>query len=660
MTNLIGHSIGRYHILEKLGEGGMAVVYKAYDTHLERDVAIKLIRRNAFSPDVLDRVLKRFDREAKSLAKLTHPNIVSIIDYGEFEDSPYLVMPYLQGGTLKQYLGKPMVWLKAIELLIPIGDALGYAHLKGIIHRDVKPGNILITEGGLPMLTDFGIARLLENEDTQTLTGTGVGVGTPEYMSPEQGLGREVDGRTDIYSLGVVLYELVTGRKPYTADTPMAVVLKQSTEPLPRPTDFVKDLPESIEKLLIKALAKNPDDRYQDMAGFTAALTNLHREIGSSAARPVKQVIEPATLDSTDNFATVDQMAPQVITPKADSAPAATVVTAAPGTRSNTVPIVIVGITVVAWFVIAISSGWFTPRSRKVGTEAPVVTETPVSTELTVATEAPVMTEAPMYASQAPTLGSTQVSPKDGMTMMFVPAGEFPMGSPDGIGYDNEHPQHPVYLDAYWIDQTEVTNAMYEMCVDDGKCTDPYSEESSTRPSYFRNSTYRDYPVINVDWFQAKAYCKWVGRELPTEAQWEKAARGTDGRTYPWGNNSPNGNLVNLADSNTSFDWRDDTIDDGYADTAPVGTYPAGKSPSGALDMAGNVWEWVADWSGDYPSGLVTNPKGPTGGEFRGLRGGSWGVNADFIRSARRDRLDPDFAYDLIGFRCSLSVSETP
>jgi basic membrane protein A len=254
----------------------MAIVYKAYDTRLEREVAIKLIRRNAFSPDVLERVLKRFDREAKSLAKLTHPNIVSIIDYGDYEGSPYLVMPYLQGGTLKEMLGQPMPYQKAAALLAPIADALGYAHQKGIVHRDVKPGNILVTEGGLPMLTDFGIARLLENEETQTLTGTGVGVGTPEYMSPEQGLGREVDGRTDIYSLGVVLYEIVTGRKPYSADTPMAVVLKQSTEPLPRPSAFVHDLPEKVEKLLFKALAKRPEDRYQSMGEFDIALCGLN------------------------------------------------------------------------------------------------------------------------------------------------------------------------------------------------------------------------------------------------------------------------------------------------------------------------------------------------------------------------------------------------
>jgi serine/threonine protein kinase len=291
MPDLSGISIDRYHIIEPLGQGGMANVYKAYDTRLERNVAIKFIRRDAFSPDVLDMVLKRFDREAKSLAKLTHPNIVGIIDYGEYEGSPYLVMPYLQGGTLKQYLGTPMSIEKAASLLEPVADALAFAHQKGIVHRDVKPANILITEGGKPMLTDFGIARLLESGDGATLTGTGMGVGTPEYMSPEQAMGREVDGRTDIYSLGIVLFELVTGRKPYTADTPMAVVLKQTTEPLPRPSSIVPGITDTVEQILYKSLAKDPKDRYQSMTEFSEALSKFSKWEAQLPTQPAMPVV---------------------------------------------------------------------------------------------------------------------------------------------------------------------------------------------------------------------------------------------------------------------------------------------------------------------------------------------------------------------------------
>ncbi len=248
MQNLRGQTIDRYHILEQIGEGGMAVVYKAYDTRLEREVAIKIIRKEAFPPEALDRIFKRFEREAKALARLAHPNIVKVHDYGEYEGSPYLVMEYQPGGTLKSMLGKPHPWNVVSKLMIPVANAFGYAHDKGILHRDVKPSNILITENSEPMLTDFGIAKLLEMSDGQTLTGTGLGVGTPEYMAPEQGLGKEVDARADVYSLGVVLYELVTGRKPYTADTPMAVIIKHMTDPLPRPGEVLHGISEDTGK----------------------------------------------------------------------------------------------------------------------------------------------------------------------------------------------------------------------------------------------------------------------------------------------------------------------------------------------------------------------------------------------------------------------------
>jgi serine/threonine protein kinase len=275
LTNLIGKSLGRYHILEQLGEGGMAIVYKAFDTRLEREVAIKVVRRKAFPEEKIERILKRFEREAKALAKLNHTNIVPIIDSGEEEGTPYLVMGYIPGGTLKEHLrGKPLTWEEAAQLLAPIARALAYSHKQGIVHRDIKPSNILITEENELMLTDFGIARVLQSKETLDLTGTGMGVGTPEYMAPEQGLGNKVDHRADIYALGIVLYEMITGRKPFQADTPMAVVIKQINDPLPRPTQFTPDLPKEVEQILLKALAKDPENRYQRMVDFANALTN--------------------------------------------------------------------------------------------------------------------------------------------------------------------------------------------------------------------------------------------------------------------------------------------------------------------------------------------------------------------------------------------------
>ena len=267
MTDLSGQYLGRYYLAERLGEGGMAVVYKAHDTRLERDVAIKIIRSGAFPADALGEVLKRFEREAKALAKLSHPNIVKVHDYGEHEGSPYLVMEYMPGGTLRKILGKPIPWQIALRLLLPVARGVEYAHQRGIVHRDIKPANILITESGDPMLSDFGIAKLFEADQTTNLTGTGMAVGTPEYMAPEQWDGKP-NPQSDLYSLGIVLYEMVTGRKPYIADTPMSLLIKQATEPLPSPHQFVADLPEALEALLIKSLARDPRDRFANMQAF--------------------------------------------------------------------------------------------------------------------------------------------------------------------------------------------------------------------------------------------------------------------------------------------------------------------------------------------------------------------------------------------------------
>jgi serine/threonine protein kinase len=274
MASLIGQSLGRYHILEQLGEGGMATVYKARDTTLERDVAFKIIRADIFGPAILEILLERFKREARALAKLSHPNVVPILDFGEYAGAPYLIMPYISGGTLKQALGKPIRYQDAIRFLVPIAYALHYAHQEGIVHRDVKPSNILMTRSGNPMLSDFGIAKLLDVDETRELTGTGVGIGTPEYMAPEQGMGR-ADERSDIYALGIVFYEMITGRIPFRADTPMAILLKKNQEPLPRPKKLIPSLPDAVENALIKALVRDPLQRYADMYSFAKALENL-------------------------------------------------------------------------------------------------------------------------------------------------------------------------------------------------------------------------------------------------------------------------------------------------------------------------------------------------------------------------------------------------
>jgi formylglycine-generating enzyme required for sulfatase activity len=235
--------------------------------------------------------------------------------------------------------------------------------------------------------------------------------------------------------------------------------------------------------------------------------------------------------------------------------------------------------------------------------------------------------------------------------MVSIPAGEFTMGSND---YSNEKPPHAVYLDAFQIDKYEVTNALYKRCVDAGKCWRPSETKSNTRSSYYSNAQYDNYPVIYVSWNDANTFCAWAGKRLPTEAEWEKAARGTDQRTYPWGN-TWDGTRVNFCDKNCTLSHADKSVDDGYADTAPVGNYPNGASPHGALDMVGNVWEWVADWydSNYYSNSPRNNPKGPSSGQSRVLRGGSWNLIQSSVRAAIRYNLTPDNRDYYIGFRCA-------
>ena len=276
MENLIGQSLGRYHIVEQLGQGGMASVFKAYDTSLERHVAVKIIRTDVVGGSE-NEFLLRFRREAKALAQLDHPFILKVLDFGEQDGIPYLVMPFVSGGTLKEMVGKPIPYRQAAAFSASVAQALEYAHSQRIIHRDVKPANILISQSGAPLLSDFGIAKILASNESTQLTATGVGIGTPDYMAPEQWAG-EADPRTDIYSLGVIFYEMVTGRRPFTADTPAAVLVKHLRDPLPRPKSINPSLPDSVELVLFMALDKEPGNRFESMAAFASALEKLARE----------------------------------------------------------------------------------------------------------------------------------------------------------------------------------------------------------------------------------------------------------------------------------------------------------------------------------------------------------------------------------------------
>lgn len=266
------------------------------------------------------------------------------------------------------------------------------------------------------------------------------------------------------------------------------------------------------------------------------------------------------------------------------------------------------------------------------------VPPTPAATDTPAATATPTATATPAIPA-----GSTETSPVDGMIQVYVPGGSFVMGS--DTGRSDEQPAHTVTLSAYWIDQTEVTNAMYALCVEAGQCEVPYHSASMTHRSYYGNATYDNYPVVWIQWEKADAYCAWAGRRLPTEAEWEYAARGDDGRTYPWGNETYTCSLANHRGC--------------VGDTVAVGSYPDGASPFGVLDMAGNVEEWVSDWYGSYPSGTVVDPQGPTSGEENIIRGGSFLIIVEYLQAHYRQGSYgiTGYAYSTSGFRCARSAT---
>jgi len=301
-----------------------------------------------------------------------------------------------------------------------------------------------------------------------------------------------------------------------------------------------------------------------------------------------------------------------------------------------------------------------TPTVEPTATFTPEPTPEPTETVIPTATATPTLAETP-----TPEAGATRISDIDQMIQIFVPAGEFIMGSDDieaqtiegnGRAYP-EIPVNTVYVNDYWIDKYEVTNQQYALCVAAGVCDPPYLSKSETRPSYYDNPEYANYPVIYINWYMSKTYCEWTGRRLPTEAEWEKAARGTDGRKYTWGDDKPTGELANFCDTNCPRTIANHNFDDGYADTAPVGSYPAGASPYGVMDMAGNVWEWTNTIINPYPYDPDDGRENPDPNLWveRVWRGGPWSNGYWWVRVTVRYRSVPSYWYVNLGFRCASS-----
>ncbi len=287
MNNWSGQTIGAYQIADEIGKGGMALVYRAYQPQLERWVAIKILQATEAGGQ---HFLSRFRREARAIAALRHPNILTIHDYGEERGIAYIVMEYVPGGTLKALLtGQPMEWPDAASLVIPIGRALAYAHSQGIVHRDVKPANVLMARPDWPLLADFGLVKLVGRQ--RGITRPGVTIGTPAYFSPEQASGGDVDHRTDIYGLGIMLYELLSGRLPFEADSPIEMMLRRLREPPTPPRRLNPHISPRLEAIILRALSRDPAARHPTMETLVNTLSQLPGAMGRSLEPPPQAAV---------------------------------------------------------------------------------------------------------------------------------------------------------------------------------------------------------------------------------------------------------------------------------------------------------------------------------------------------------------------------------
>jgi serine/threonine protein kinase len=736
----------RYTIVEEIARGGMGIVYKAHDQQLDMVIAIKVLPPSLAGDK---QGLENLKREAKTAMLLSHPNIMRLHNFEEIGETRFLTMEFIDGETLAKLLSEAKRFSvgETIKFAVQICAGLDYAHQKKVIHRDIKPSNLMLDRDGVVKIADFGIAGVVQDTISR-VTQTTV-FGTLAYMAPERLKGEKTDHRSDIYSLGVVLYEFLAGHPPFYTGGIEYQIIHSDPKPIP-------DIPDNLASIIMKSLAKNPEDRWGNARDIYNALNR--RQSASFAASGAGKRLEDAHARGAARTTTKQQ------TPS-----------------SRFLPYAIIGslvLLVVTGFIYFLASTMKISPSQKAAMETSKIIEDTLQKKigklidegnryidekaytkpsyanafktfsevikldpdnsyarekiswikekyiesanqalekkakgrkklrnlvearelfleaLLVAPGNEYVTKeirelddrinrgriklssagrpkAPKPAKPKPKPAKPKINVYK--NMVKVKAGKFIMGTgkknietiarsfPDitkNAGwrkmFDDEicgKGELKIFLDEFWIDRHEVTNKEYRKFI----MANPSWKKSNVRKEYHDGNYLKywsgddcpvgkqNHPVVHISWYAAAAYAEWKGKRLPTEAEWEKAARGTKGRIWPWGN------IWNKLSLNSN--------ESGIMDTVPVESFIEGKSPYGVYDMLGNVWEWCNDWYSKtyYDYSPLKNPKGPPGGNSRVIRGGSYNSFSNRLHLTNRRYIEPTTASYSIGFRCAKS-----
>jgi len=595
--------IAGFQLLKRVGSGGMGTVYRAKQLSVDRIVAVKILKPN-LARDAL--FLARFKEEAKAAATLNHPNIVQAIDAGEDGGYYYFAMEYVDGETLHRLILREglMEEKPALKAALDVAHALGHAHLHRIVHRDIKPGNIMISKEGLTKLCDLGLARLRAEDEEPG--GRGPAIGTPYYISPEQAQGfRDVDTRSDIYSLGATLFRALAGRPAFDAPTRAEILEKHCHAPLPWLKDYNPGLSDNTCYVIAKMMAKKPEERYQTPDELAEDIERVIR--GEAPRSAVVELAVPRSRLSEEERTAIAMTAARLRKKKqaveqirevrqlidrvaAEQAiPPHAVVRLLRGNLDESKPE-----TFLKYGVMLLAERRFIPARQEFRQAARLGADVSA------------------YLDKIDALGTPP-------GMVYAPAGPFIFGPPDA--------QQNLTLPAFYVDLKLVTNRKYFDYMRATGAAAPEHWLSRDLPEGLG-----DHPVVNITCDDAAAYAKWAGRRLPTVEEWQKAARGADGRRYPWGND---------------FDrLRCNTNESGIGDLTMAGRYPRGVSPYGCFDMAGNVLQWCQDGGGGSVEDPDSRPVCGIAFDEAGATAGCWRV--EWRKKIRRSRK--------CGFRCAMDV----